>query len=56
MQKLDSEKFRAALEAIVVEKSKRRQPAKAPIDRPRQTGEHMPAEAFEALLDKKRHM
>lgn len=52
MQKLDSEKFRAVLEAIAAEKAKRRKPAAA---RPRvepQTGTPMPPADFKVLLDK----
>lgn len=52
MQKLDSEKFRAVLEAIVAEKAKRRKGAAA---RPRvepQTGTPMPPADFKVLLDK----
>ena len=52
MQKLDSEKFRAVLEAIAAEKAKRRKPATA---RPRgepQTGTPIPPGDFKVLLDK----
>jgi hypothetical protein len=54
MQKLDSEEFRAVLEAIAAEKSKRRKAAAA---RPRvapQTEMPMPPADFEVLLDKRR--
>ncbi|MFM9433552.1 hypothetical protein ACFDR9_000593 [Janthinobacterium sp. CG_23.3] len=52
MQKLDSEKFRAVLEAIAAEKAKRRKPAAA---RPRvepQTGTPIPTADFKVLLNK----
>lgn len=52
MQKLDSEKFRAVLEAIAAEKAKRRKGAAA---RPRvepQTGRPMPLADSEVLPDK----
>lgn len=52
MQKLDSERFRAVLEAIAAEKAKRRKPAAA---RPRvepQTGTPMPPANFKVLLEK----
>jgi hypothetical protein len=54
MQKLDSEKFRAALEAIATEKTKRRKGAAA---RPRilqKTETSMPQADFEKLLAKRR--
>lgn len=52
MQKLDSEKFRAVLEAIAAEKAKRRKAAAA---RPRvepQTGTPMPPADFKVSSEK----
>jgi hypothetical protein len=54
MKRLDSEKFRAAFEAIVAEKSQRSkagavQPREGPLSRT-----HMPAADFEAIMEKRR--
>ena len=51
MQKLDSEKFRAVLEAMAAEKAKRRKPARAKPRVAPQTGMPLPPDAFEALSD-----
>lgn len=52
MQKLDSEKFRAALEAIATEKAKRRKVATAQRRVAQKTEMPLPPADFEALSDK----
>ncbi len=54
MQKLDSEKFRAALEAIATEKSKRRKGAAARPRVAQKTETPTPSADFEVLSDKRR--
>ena len=52
MQKLDSEKFRAVLEAIAAEKAKRRKGAAARPRVAQKTEVPMPPADFKVLLDK----
>lgn len=54
MQKLDSEKFRSALEAILADKAKRRKALanRPPVEPPTETS--IPQADFEELLAKRR--
>ena len=54
MQKLDSEKFRAVLEAIAAEKAKRRKPAAARPRVAQKTETPTPSADFEVPLERRR--